>query len=113
MICCGKERSWGFWVLMSILIPVGIAALIFLLGFVVMSLWNWLLPGLFGFKVITFWQAIGIFILAKLLFGGFRSCHHASHKRDKMKYWHMTNEEREKLREEWRNRCSSSDKKEE
>lgn len=37
---------------------------------VVMWLWNWLLPELFGLPEITFWQALGVFVLSKLLFGG-------------------------------------------
>ncbi len=42
-----------------------------LFGLVVKILWNWLMPALFGLGVITFWQAFGIVLLAKLLFGGF------------------------------------------
>ena len=42
-----------------------------LFGFVVKLLWNWLMPLLFGFKTITYWQAFGLVLLAKLLFGGF------------------------------------------
>ena len=41
------------------------------LGFVVMSLWNWLIPALFGGRLITFWQALGVLVLSKILFGGF------------------------------------------
>ncbi len=31
-------------------------------------LWNWLMPGIFGIKVITFWQAWGFNFLAGILF---------------------------------------------
>ena len=41
-------------------------------GFAVMSLWNWLAPAAFGGHVIGFWQAIGLFVLARLLVGGLR-----------------------------------------
>jgi hypothetical protein len=41
-------------------------------GFLVMGLWNWLMPALFGLKLITYWQAVGLLILSKILFGGFR-----------------------------------------
>ncbi len=44
-------------------------ALVF--GFLVMWLWNFLMPELFGIKQITYWQAFGMVILAKLLFGSF------------------------------------------
>ncbi|MGB5237283.1 MAG: hypothetical protein WBM43_08665 [Flavobacteriaceae bacterium] len=50
---------------------LAITALALLFGYIVMLLWNWLLPAIFGLGTITFWQAVGIIILAKLLFGGF------------------------------------------
>jgi hypothetical protein len=39
-------------------------------GWLVEILWNWVMPPLFGLKAITFWQAFGVLLLAKLLFGG-------------------------------------------
>jgi hypothetical protein len=50
-------------------IPLGVAAFLSLISFVVMSLWNCLLPGILHVGVITFWQAMGIFVLCKILFG--------------------------------------------
>ena len=44
-------------------------ALVF--GLLVKLIWNSLIPGIFNLKEITYWQAFGIIILAKLLFGGF------------------------------------------
>ncbi len=41
-------------------------------GWVVMSLWNWLAPAAFGGHVIGFWQALGLFVLARILVGGLR-----------------------------------------
>ena len=49
---------------------VGIALFIFLGGWIVMHLWNWLLPPLFGWRMITFWQALGLLVLCRILFGG-------------------------------------------
>ena len=46
-------------------------ALVF--GYLVKVLWNWLMPALFGLGQISYWQAFGVVILAKLLFGGFGS----------------------------------------
>ena len=112
MMCCGKERSWGFWAIRAILIPIGIAALGLLIGFVVMSLWNGILPGLFGWQTITFWQAIGLLILSRILFGGFKCCGHKGHFHNGMHRFHMNPEEREKMRAEWKNRCCTTDKKE-
>lgn len=40
------------------------------LGGVIMLLWNWLVPHLFSGRQITFWQALGLFLLARVLFGG-------------------------------------------
>jgi hypothetical protein len=39
-------------------------------GFIVMQLWNWLLPAIFGWKAVTFWQALGLLALCRILFGG-------------------------------------------
>lgn len=52
-----------------ILIPFGIAALLALVSYIVMVLWNNLLPEILHVSTITYWQAMGIFILCKILFG--------------------------------------------
>lgn len=46
-----------------------VIAMLFLVGYVVMLLWNWLMPDLFGLTTISYWQAFGILILAKIIFG--------------------------------------------
>ena len=82
--------------------------IITLLGFVVMRLWNWLTPALFGWHVITFWQALGILILSKILFGGFRGRSGPPRfwRRRMMERWaQMSPEEREKWRQSMRGRC--------
>jgi predicted membrane chloride channel (bestrophin family) len=79
-------------------------------SFVVMNLWNWLMPALFSVHVITFWQAVGILVLSKILFGGFRGGpgRHMFWKQRMAERWEaMTPEEREKFRQGMRNRCSS------
>ncbi len=81
------------------------------LGFIVMGLWNWLTPTLFGWHTITFWQALGLFILSKLLFGGFRGGHgHSSHWRRNMRerWEQMTPEQREQFRKGMAGWCSQS-----
>jgi hypothetical protein len=55
-----------------------------LFGWIIVWLWNWLMPMIFGLPTITFWQGVGIFILAKILFGGFNS-HSDSSKSEKKK----------------------------
>lgn len=52
-----------------IFIPIAVAAFLSLISFVVMQLWNNLLPDILHVGVITFWQAMGIFVLCKILFG--------------------------------------------
>lgn len=57
----------------GILCGIGIVACVFLCGFVVMYLWNWLMPPLFsGVATIDYWHALGILVLAKILFGSWR-----------------------------------------
>jgi hypothetical protein len=61
------------------LVIVGIAGL----GYLVMLLWNWLLPTLFvGVREIDYMQALGVLVLSKILFGGLRGhgCHGRWHK---------------------------------
>jgi hypothetical protein len=81
-------------------------------GFVVLSLWNWLAPSVFGLRTIGFWQALGLLILARILFGGLRGRPgHSMHGRRRMmdRWDQMTPEEREKLRQGLRGRCGEAD----
>jgi hypothetical protein len=85
---------------------------VFVFGFVVMRLWNWLTPALFGWHPIHFWQAIGLLVLSKILFGGFHGRHGGRmHWRHRMRerWEHMTPEEREKFGHSMRGRCGSFD----
>jgi len=71
--CCDKESAkWGVKKVLMIIgfVILGIALCI-LMGFVMMWLWNWLMPMIFGLTELTYWQAVGVFVLAKLIFGGF------------------------------------------
>ena len=86
---------------------LGMVLFAFLGGEVVRLLWNWLLPPLFGWRELTFWQALGILALCRILFGGFgmhggpRSrMRHRMHERCS----DMSPEEREKFREAMRAR---------
>lgn len=93
-------RILKFVVIALIAIPV--------FGFVIMWLWNWLVPPVFGWHTINFWQALGLFLLSKLLFGGMNGGHRPNQRwrRHMMERWEkMTPEEREKFRESMRARC--------
>lgn len=79
-----------------------------LFSFVVMGLWNWLMPHLFGLQIIGFWHALGILILSKILFGGFRGPFGRSMhwRRRFIERWEqMTPEERDKFRAGMRGGC--------
>jgi hypothetical protein len=49
---------------------LGILLFAFIGGEIVLHLWNWLLPPLFGWRLLTFWQALGLLALCRILFGG-------------------------------------------
>jgi hypothetical protein len=94
--------------ILRVLKVVAIVILAFtVFGFVVTQLWNYLMPGLFGLRTISFWQAVGLMLLGRLLFGGFRPGRGGFGWRgEMMKRWgQMTPEEREKFREGMRGRC--------
>ena len=93
-----------------ILIPLGIVAFSALIGFVVMQLWNCLLPDIIHANPINFWQAIGLFVLCKILFGfgrGGGKMGGAPWMRGRMeeRMKNMSPEERERFRNEIGNRC--------
>jgi uncharacterized membrane protein len=105
-----RRRRKLIWI--APLAILGIALCIFIGGEIVMRLWNWLLPALFGWRQITFWQGLAILALCRILFGGhvWRGSGR-SHFRRRMeermaeRYANMTPEERERLRQSWRGRC--------
>jgi peptidoglycan/xylan/chitin deacetylase (PgdA/CDA1 family) len=78
----------------GVLVVVGVAAL----GWVVMALWNWLLPELFGIREIGYVQAMGVLLLSKILFGGFRGHCGGHHKWHHHRLEDMTPEQREKFK---------------
>jgi len=112
MMCYSENRGKNFWIKRAIFIPIAIAAGVFIFGSLVMFLWNSILPVIFGISTITFWQALGILVLSKILFGGFglgRGHNHSGHNW-KGHHMHLNPEEREKMREEWRSRCKTQPK---
>jgi hypothetical protein len=115
-----------FWLLKCIKIALLVILAVLAIGFVVMYLWNWLVPSLFGGPMISFFQALGILILCKILFGGFKKGHHHCHKcgeggwkkhgnwkqhlKEKLesKMATMSPEEKEKFKKKFGNRCGFS-----
>jgi hypothetical protein len=96
---------------MIFIVPAAILGVVIFVtvgGKIVMDLWNWLLPPLFGWHAITFWQALGILVLCRVLFGGHGWRGHGRsnfRRRMKERYGHMTPEEREQFRQRMRERC--------
>jgi hypothetical protein len=91
---------------------VGMAVFIWIGGELVMYLWNWLAPALFGWRQVTFWQALGLLALCRILFGGAgvmrgMSANSRWRMRERMaaRWEKMTPEEREKYRQSFRGRC--------
>ncbi len=102
------------WTVMIVKVVVFLIIAIAGFGEAVLHLWNWLMPSLFGFHPITFWQAVGLLALSWVLFGGWRfggrsgSAYGRHWRRRMMERWaQMTPEEREKFREGMRGRCGS------
>jgi len=86
----------------AIKIALCVTAAVLVFGFIVKGLWNVLIPPIFGWHTITFWQALGLLLLSKILFRGFHR--HGGRGRDRWKQswkdrWEtMTPEERDRLR---------------
>ena len=77
------ERSLPQKIGMGILFGIGGLGLAFLFGLVVMALWNWLMPEIFGLKQITYWQGWGLFILCTILFKGMNNSTNVEGKSDR------------------------------
>jgi len=102
----------GFWVRKIAMGVVFAAAAILLFGFIVMNLWNAILPAVIHVSAISFWQAVGLLVLSKILFGGFRGGWGGGPRgrwKERMqdKWKNMTPEEREQFKQDWRNRCAT------
>jgi hypothetical protein len=110
------RRYWPFIVPAAL---VGMALFIFIGGEVVMLLWNWLAP-VFGLPLMSFWQALALLALCRILFGGFgfhgrRQPHYGGRMAERMadrmadrfaeRWQHMTPEDRERFRQRVRERC--------
>lgn len=102
------RRRWVYWAPLAFF---GFFFFIALGGAIVLLLWNWLLPPLFGVPAIGFWQALGLLALCRILFGrwgghgGYRSRYR---RRMAERCGSMTPEERERFRQRVRERWGFS-----
>ncbi len=106
-------RHWSHWSRKQKLvafIPLAVAGgtlFVALGGFAVKVLWNAVLPPLFGWPPVGFWQALGLLVLCRILFGGLS---HGGGGRSRggrrlAAHWaRMSPEERERFRQALRDR---------
>ena len=97
-------KKFGFAWCMKMLFWMVLAGIV--MGVVVMYLWNWLVPDIFGWKQIGFLQALGLIALARLLTGGFggkKVHHHHKSWNDKFKAkWEgLSEDERSRLKQKF------------
>lgn len=105
------------FVFLAPFIVLAFLAFIALGGVVVQALWNWLLPSLFGVPPLTFWQALGLLALCRILFGGLGGhgpgrrvgSRVRSRFRERMRerWTQLTPEERERFEQRLRERCGA------
>ena len=89
-------------------------AAVLLLGGIVLLLWNAILPSLLHVNIITYWQAVGLLLLCKILFGSFRPGGRRTffgppgHLKEKL--MNMSEEEKTVFRQQWQKRCAERKK---
>jgi len=98
------------WKKLIVIAPLAILGMLLFIaigGWIVQYLWNWLLPSLFGWREVTFWQALGMLVLCRILFGGLGwrgSVRSNVRRRMEERCERMTPEERERFRQRMRER---------
>ena len=87
-----------------------IIAAVFALSWIVMLLWNAILPDLVHVSPITYWKSMGLLALCRILFGGFKFGPPNGRRpfgpgRWREKWMNMSEEQRAKFKEEWKEKC--------
>jgi hypothetical protein len=96
------------WSMKGMAVLAAVTAVLALLSLAVMMLWNSLVPELFHGPSLEYWQALGLLLLSRILFGGLRGRGWHGHWRQRMwreRWENMTPEERARLREHFQRRC--------
>jgi hypothetical protein len=93
-------------ILLSPLILLAFVLFVAIGGEVVKVLWNWLMPSLFGWPPLTFWQALALLALCRILFGGLglHGGRSGVRRRIAEQWEHMSPEERDRMRQRMRER---------
>lgn len=100
-------NRYRIWRVLKVVVVATLA--LGIVGFAVMSLWNWLAPAAFGGHLIGFWQAIGLFVLARLLVGGLRRGGHGRghwRRRSAERWAAMSHEQRARFGQRFAGRCA-------
>ena len=100
----GRKRRWFVWM------PLVFIAAALLMGLLVKLLWNAILPPVLGVNMLSYWQALGLLVLSRILFSGFWKGGYRRWGGSPMwreKWMNMNEEEKAKFREEWKRRCGS------
>jgi hypothetical protein len=100
------KRFWKWYYIVPaaiVLAPVAVALFVIVSGGVVMLLWNWLLPTLFGLPEITLLQGFGLLALGRLLFGGWGGGGGGGGGR------HMSHADRERMRQRFCDKRTAQD----
>jgi hypothetical protein len=90
-----KTSTIALWVIGGIILAALFGLIV---GLLVQYLWNWLMPAVFGLGTITFWQAFGIVLLSKILFGSFggHGRDDCDEKKFKLKFMHHRLDKKQK-----------------
>jgi len=93
------------------LFPVFASAILFAVSAAVMLLWNAIIPDISPLNPISYWQAMGLLVLCRILFGSLRFANARHHPRAihgiREKFMNLNPEEQKAFREEWKTRCHS------
>ncbi len=81
-----RHSAWR-WAGFGILGVLGFIAIAFIGGALIMWLWNCIAAPLFHISTISFWEAIGLAVLTRLLFGGANHGWHHGGRRWKQGMW--------------------------
>lgn len=106
---CGRRKK------RFLLFPLIALAFMALASWIVMLLWNEILPAAMdGVHSITYWHAAGLLILGRLLFGrmgpggGFKGRHGGGHPAWREKWKNMSEEEKKEMKEKWKQRFGNT-----
>ena len=110
-----NQTMMGMRFIKGVIIALVAAAFVALVVFALMYCWNYAMPAVFGLPMISFWQALALFIVSKILFwGGFGGSRRWGRSGHVKEMWanrmgprmeNMSPEEKERIKKYWENKC--------